>query len=81
MVSGGSTNWDRGLAQIAESNTNYDVTVMITDGDPTVYDTPAQGPGGRTRFIEIENGVFWANALKNKGTRIIAFGVGSGHQR
>ena len=78
LTSNGSTNWDRGLGQAAESANFFDVAIVITDGDPTVYNRPTQGPGDRTRFREVENGIFSANALKVKGTRIVAFGVGSG---
>ena len=78
LTSGGSTNWDRGFAQVAESAAKFDVAVVITDGNPTVYANPAQGPGNFTRFREMENGVFSANAIKKEGTRVIAFGVGSG---
>jgi hypothetical protein len=75
----GSTNWDQGLFQIAANPTPYDAVVMLTDGNPTVYGPPpATGPGSHTRFREVENGIFSANALKAEGTRVIAVGVGSG---
>ncbi|GAA1623564.1 VWA domain-containing protein [Leucobacter chromiireducens] len=78
----GGTNWDRGIGVAAEASatnpTPYDVTVVITDGNPTFYGPGTSGPGSSTRLIETENGVFSANALKATGSRIIAFGVGSG---
>ena len=74
----GGTNWDRGLAQVAASPNSFDIAVFITDGNPTFYGSPAQGPGNRTRFREVENGIFSANAIKAQGTRMIAFGVGAG---
>ncbi|NED92568.1 VWA domain-containing protein, partial [Streptomyces sp. SID11233] len=58
------------------------LAVVITDGMPTRYGTPS-GPGGNgslTRFRELENGIFSANALKAEGTRVLAVGVGAGVQ-
>ncbi|GAA3617795.1 hypothetical protein GCM10022236_20030 [Microlunatus ginsengisoli] len=74
----GGTNWDTGIYQVAQSASAFDVLVIITDGNPTFYGSPAQGPGNRTRFREVENGIFSANAVKAEGTKVIAFGVGSG---
>ena len=62
----------------ARAGTAYDVAVVITDGNPTYYGNPVQGPGYFTRFREMENGIFSANAIKAKDTRMIAFGVGDG---
>jgi fimbrial isopeptide formation D2 family protein len=82
-----STNWDRGLYQVAQQQANlpagqrrYDVAIIITDGDPTRFG-PGSGNGSAstgiaTRFAELEHAVFSANALKAQGTRVIAFGVG-----
>ncbi len=75
----GSTNWDQGLFQIAAAPMHYDAVIMLTDGNPTVYGPPPEtGPGSNTRFREVENGIFSANALKAKGTKIVAVGVGNG---
>ena len=74
----GGTNWDRGLAVPAQANPTYDIAVVITDGDPTFYSQPAEGPGNFNRLREMENGIFSANALKAEGTRVLAVGVGSG---
>jgi LPXTG-motif cell wall-anchored protein len=73
----GGTNWDRGLYQVAQSSDQFDVVMVITDGNPTFYSS-AEGPGNRTRFREVENGIFSANAIKAKGTRVVAVGVGDG---
>jgi hypothetical protein len=73
----GATNWDTGLGQIAADTTKYDVALVLTDGNPTVYGPSAQGPGSYTRFIEAENGIFSANALKAKGTTVLGVGIGS----
>ena len=75
---GGGTNWDRGLATAAAAAAIYDIAVVITDGNPTRYSSPPQGPGSFNRLREVENGIFSANALKAQGTRLIAFGVGAG---
>jgi len=78
LTAGGSTNWDIGLARVAASPIVYDAVLMLTDGNPTVYGPNAEGPAVNTRFREVENGVFSANALKAKGTRVAAVGVGAG---
>lgn len=75
---GGGTNWDRGIAAAAEASEAYDLAIIITDGNPTYYSDPTQGNGSYTRFREIENGIFSANALKARGTRLLAVGVGAG---
>jgi uncharacterized repeat protein (TIGR01451 family) len=74
----GGTNWDRAFAVVAGEAQHYDLVVVITDGDPTYYGDPVQGPGNRTRFREVENGIFSANAIKAEGTRMVAMGVGAG---
>jgi uncharacterized repeat protein (TIGR01451 family) len=73
----GGTNWDRGIWQIAAAADHYDVALVLTDGDPSYFGTGPAGPGNRTRFAEVENGIFAANALKLKGTRIITVAIGS----
>ncbi|MFI2104219.1 hypothetical protein ACH436_13065 [Isoptericola sp. NPDC019693] len=75
---GGGTNWDRGLAAVAEASQTYDLVVTITDGNPTYYSDPPQGNGSNTRFREVENGIFSANAVKARQTRSLAVGVGAG---
>ena len=60
-----------------QSTAQFDIAVVITDGNPTVYGN-AEGPGNYTRFREVENGIFSANAVKNENTRMLAFGVGAG---
>ena len=57
------TNWDRGLGAADAANSpanNFDLAVVITDGNPTAYSQPAQGLGDN-RFRETENGIFSAN--------------------
>ena len=77
VTAGGTTNWDRGLFQVQQSTSQFDIAVVITDGNPTVYGN-TEGPGNYTRFREVENGIFSANAVKAENTRILAFGVGDG---
>ncbi len=71
-----ATNWDQALWNVASSSTKYDVVVVITDGNPTVYGTTYSPVD--TRFQQVENGIFSANAVKAKGSRVVAFGVGDG---
>ncbi len=70
------TNWDRGLGAAGEMRNPYDAAVIITDGNPTFFGN-RQGDGRSTRFSEVENAVFTANALKAEGTRVIAVGTGN----
>lgn len=74
----GSTNWDRGIYSAAEATDTYDIAVVITDGSPSAYNDPREGPYDFNRVRAVENGIFSANALKAEGTRVIVFGVGSG---
>lgn len=77
----GGTNWDRGLGAAAFANTvgnQYEIAVIITDGNPTNYAEPRLGTGSNNRLVETEFGIFSANALKQNGTRVLAFGVGDG---
>ncbi|GAA2031831.1 hypothetical protein GCM10009839_34800 [Catenulispora yoronensis] len=78
LTAGGGTNWDAGLFQIAAASSTYDAVIMLTDGEPTYYGPNAAGPGDFTRFREVENGIFSANALKALGTKVVAVGVGAG---
>ena len=74
----GGTNWDVAFAAVANATQHYDLVAVITDGNPTFYGNPVQGPGNRTRFREVENGIFSANAIKADNTRMFAVGVGDG---
>ncbi|MCR2802229.1 SpaA isopeptide-forming pilin-related protein [Microbacterium sp. zg-Y818] len=80
------TNWDQGLWQVAGASTadTLDVLLVLTDGSPTYYSAPGtgtggapSGPGNRTRFVEMENAVASANALKiERGTSVVGVGIG-----
>lgn len=74
------TNWDRGLWQLAQSSNTFDIAVVLTDGNPTVYGANPATPSGTvwTNNRHVEEAVFSANALKDKGTQILTFGVGDG---
>jgi len=71
-----ATNWDAGLYQVAQSTTKYDMVIFLTDGAPTVYRSDGAGAGSRAYFQYVEHGVFSANAIKNKGTRLVGVGIG-----
>ncbi|QDB79983.1 VWA domain-containing protein [Georgenia wutianyii] len=75
---GGGTNWDRGIYQVATSADTYDVAIVVTDGLSTFFGPDAEGSGSSTRFVETEQAIASANALKAKGTRVLAVGVGEG---
>jgi hypothetical protein len=75
------TNWDNVLWRVAQDSLTYayQSAFIVTDGDPTYYG-PANNTGGRgnmTRFAEVENAVFSANALKTAGTPVISVGIGT----
>ncbi|RLV53461.1 VWA domain-containing protein, partial [Aeromicrobium phragmitis] len=71
----GGTNWDRAFAAIASAPEQYDALLFVTDGNPTQYGSPAQGPGGSTDVPSITRAVESANAVKAQGTRIIGVGA------
>ena len=77
LTANGGTNWDRGIDQVAESGTHFDIAIVITDGNPTFYGN-GEGPGNFTRLRELENGIFSANTVKAEATRMVAVGVGAG---
>ncbi|MGW8469793.1 vWA domain-containing protein [Streptomyces albidoflavus] len=61
---GSGTNWDQGLYAVAKAPTRYDLTVVLTDGNPTRFSKPIEGDGSRTHFADTEGGIFAANAVK-----------------
>lgn len=72
----GYTNWDRGLWQVKDAAGNYDLAVVLTDGNPTVFGSEPTSTW--TNLQKTQEAVFSANALKSEGTQILAFGVGTG---
>ena len=78
---GGGTNWDSAMWEVAKSADTYDLVVVVTDGMPTYSygnTNNAYGNGSITSFDEIESAVFSANAIKAEGSRVMAVGVGDG---
>ncbi|MFI1308604.1 vWA domain-containing protein, partial [Streptomyces albidoflavus] len=75
---GSGTNWDQALYAVAKAQPRYDLTVVLTDGNPTRFSNPIEGDGSRTHFADTEGGIFAANAVKAQDTRVIAVGVGRG---
>lgn len=76
-VAGGGTNWDQGLAAAANSGNPYDLVVMLTDGNPTLYaPSPGLGSSAFTALQDVDAGIFSANQLKAAGSRVVALGVG-----
>ncbi|MCL1801835.1 MAG: VWA domain-containing protein, partial [Promicromonosporaceae bacterium] len=93
MMEGG-TNYDAALWSVANAFTNagkydpFDVVIFITDGMPTFWGIPFQGPGNETRIIEVDRAVQVANLIKSpkydqsgellhRGTRIEVIGAGN----
>lgn len=80
-ATGGGTNWDSAMWEVANTADPYDLVVVVTDGMPTysINNTSnADSNGSTTSFDEIESAVFSANAVKAKGSRVMALGVGEG---
>lgn len=78
-TTGSGTNWDRGLWAVADAAPSYELTVVITDGNPTRFSAePVLGTGGTTHLRDVENGIYSANAVKGEGSRLVALGVGDG---
>lgn len=81
---GGGTNWDRGFAEVANAGIRYDLAVLLTDGNPTVFRNDAISPtypanstsSAYNSLQDVDHGVFSANQLKALGTRVVALGVG-----
>lgn len=86
---GGGTNWDAGLYAVAAAPEAYDLVLVVTDGEPTVFGTPGNEEAAsqpRTRLRDVEASVFSANQVKaqvsrtvggvDRHTRVVAFGVG-----
>ncbi|MCS5735591.1 VWA domain-containing protein [Herbiconiux daphne] len=77
------TNWDLALRRIADAPQNFDALLMLTDGAPNQVSNAA-GDGGEyvsgseVTIASVEQAVFSANAVKAKGTRVIAMGIGNG---
>lgn len=83
QVTEGATNWDHALTTVANSGVTYDVVVFITDGAATtltanpysLWGKLPSGGGYIANTRSLEAGVFSANLVKSKGTRIVPFYV------
>lgn len=71
----GGTNWDRAFAAVEAAPESYDALLFVTDGNPTQYSSPAQGPGNSTDVATITAAVESANSLKATDTRIVGVGL------
>lgn len=78
MVTNQGTNWDAGLWQAAQQAENYDIVLVLTDGNPTYSGSAPDGSGSLTTFREIERAVLSSNVIKDKGTRVVTIGIGGG---
>ena len=72
----GSTNWDAGLEQIALSGQHLDAVMVLTDGDPTLYN--GGGSGSSVSLQNVEEAVHSANAVKQMSgsPRVVGIGIG-----
>jgi Prealbumin-like fold domain len=77
---GAGTNWDQGIYAVAKATQQYELVIVLTDGNPTRFGTRPSGDGSNTHFVDVENGIFSANAVKAKGSRLVALGIGTGVQ-
>lgn len=76
-AAGGGTNWGEGLRTAANAGYSYDLVVFLTDGNPTLINSPADGTSAYSSLQDIDAGILSANQLKAAGSRIVAVGVGS----
>ena len=71
----GFTNWDAGIYQAVTASKQYDLVILLTDGNPTTYGAGSTD-GTNSYFAYTERGAFSANALKALGTEVVAVGIG-----
>ncbi|HYO19698.1 MAG TPA: DUF5979 domain-containing protein, partial [Dermatophilaceae bacterium] len=69
----GGTNWDAGLRRVANASQQYDVLIVLTDGNPTAWEGEKSSTGDVNDY-DVENAVHSANWVKSEGTRIVAVG-------
>ncbi|KAA2261290.1 VWA domain-containing protein [Solihabitans fulvus] len=68
----GGTNWEAALTTVRKMSVN--VAVLLTDGEPTEYDTRVPGVGGEAE-MPLAAAVVAADQLKASGTRLVAVGI------
>ncbi|MFI0990300.1 hypothetical protein [Streptomyces exfoliatus] len=61
---------------VAYSALEYDLVVVLRDGNPTACGKPHAGDGTDTHFADVEGWIFAGNAATAKGSRVVAVGVG-----
>ncbi|GAB3752765.1 hypothetical protein GCM10027591_00800 [Zhihengliuella somnathii] len=71
----GGTNWDRAFVAAQAAPESYDAFLFVTDGNPTQYGSPAQGPGNSTDTATITAAVESSNAFKGTGSRVVGVGL------
>ncbi|MGO3147781.1 MAG: SpaA isopeptide-forming pilin-related protein [Leucobacter sp.] len=74
---GGGTNWDAAFAEAANAAPQYDLAVLLTDGNPTVIPGFTDGSSAFNSFQDVDGGIFSANQLKAQGTKVISVGIGT----
>ncbi|GMA30042.1 hypothetical protein GCM10025875_34790 [Litorihabitans aurantiacus] len=75
----GGTNWGRGFFEAASAATDYDLVVLLTDGNPTmVGPNPPSSSSTYNSYQDIDGGIASANAVKATGAMVLAVGVGPG---
>ncbi len=75
---GNFTNWDGGLSAIENATTTYDLVLFVTDGAPNYILNGTGVDGSTVTLRSIEAPIYAANAIKAKGSRLVAVGVGNG---
>lgn len=77
------TNWHSALQAVANSSQKFDLVLFVTDGAPNAV-LPSSGTTGtlinspNVAVRSLEAAIYSANALKDKGSRVVAVGVGGG---
>jgi len=71
----GGTNWQKGFDTVDSLGTP-DLLMFLTDGNPTTHDGSSD-LGGTTHADDVQWGVVEANFHKNRGSRVVAVGIGS----
>lgn len=70
----GATNWDAAFTALGQQRLN--LVVIVTDGEPNAYGTPAQGTDNATDTRPLTAATTATDHLKAGGTRIVAVGIG-----
>ena len=71
-----ATNWDAALSAIDGSK--YDMVLFVTDGAPNMILGGTDVDNYNVTLRSLEAPIYAANAIKDKGARVVAVGVGNG---